>query len=325
MLGDPDKKSLYDSSYGLGSFKNFIRSKTVMLTDQNYDRLVAKSHDVWVVQVFDHDSSICRSYADSWEAMAAKYSFLKFGRVDQRTQQTLVHRLPFRPLEYPFIFVYHQASEPDFVDYKLGQDINRVLLQTIKDTLPTQVQLLSLSEFSELVEQPQTGTALVYLNKNGFDDVLFLFESRVMSRVRFASTQADKHALVLQYLHQKFPNRKAPRYVLVHAAGSRAAHKFGSIEFVFEPYHMIANRVKYIDIPMLSSSNVNHLCPAPAGSESEHQDHLCLILLDRNTSVLEDLIQREFLDSPQSSTLLLTRNQELRQPDVRESLPRKPA
>ena len=94
MLGDSDKKALYDSSYGLGSFKNYIRSKTVMLTDQNYDRLVAKSHDVWVMQVFDHDSSICQSYSDSWEAMAAKYSFLKFGRVDQRTQQHFQQSAP---------------------------------------------------------------------------------------------------------------------------------------------------------------------------------------------------------------------------------------
>lgn len=302
VLGDPDKKALYDSSYGLGSFKNYIRSKTVMLTDQNYDRLVAKSHDVWVVQVFDHDSSISQSYADSWEAMAAKYTFLKFGRVDQRTQQKLVHRLPFRPLEYPFIFVYHQSTEPDFADYKLGQDINRVVLQTIKDTLPAKVQLLSISEFSQLLEEPQASPILVYLNRNGFDDVLFLYESRIMSRVRFAATQADKHLLVLQYLQQRYPNKKPPRYILIHAAGSQAAHKFGTVEWVSEPYHTISDRVKYIDIPMLSASNVNHLCPAPTDPEGEHQDHLCLILLDRNTTSLEDLIQREFFDSPQSSS-----------------------
>ncbi len=302
MLGDPDKKSLYDNSYGLGSFKNYIRSKTVMLTEQNYDRLVARSHEVWVVQVFDHDSSICRSYADSWDAMASKYPFLRFGRVDQRTQQKLVHRLPFRPLEFPFIFVYHQSTEPDFVDYRLGQDINRVLLQTIKDTVPAKVQLLSLAEFSELLEQPQPATTLVYLNRNGFEDLLFLFESRVMSRVRFASTQAERHALVLQYLHQKHPNKKQPRYVLVHAAGSQAAQQFGAVEFVFEPYHALSNRLKYLDLPMLSASNLGHLCPAPADPDGEHQDHLCLVLLDRDTAALESLVQREFFASASTRT-----------------------
>lgn len=123
MLGDPERKQLYDQSYGLGNFKRFIPSKTTTLTAHNYDRLVRKSSEFWVVQVFEHESSLSNSFADDWERLARKYPYLKFGRIDFKSQQKLIPSLPFKPLEFPFIFFEHKDINPEFVEYRAGSNI----------------------------------------------------------------------------------------------------------------------------------------------------------------------------------------------------------
>ena len=298
ILGDQNKKQMYDSSYGLGNFKNYINSKTVMLTDQNYDRLVAKSHEVWVIQVFDHESSLCHSFSDAWETMAAKYKFLKFGRIDFRSQQKLVHRLPFRALDFPFLFVYQQSLQPDFVEYTVGESIGNKLLQCIKDTLPANMFIIRFLELTELLEKPQTTSSLVFLNRKGFEDVLFLFESRIMSRVKFSATPADKFGFIQKYITDNYKGKQVPRYILIHPKNSTAANKYGLVEFIYEGYHTIANRIKYLDMPLISSTNINHLCPSAQEDDDSH-DHLCLILVEDNTAAVEEVILREFMEFPE--------------------------
>jgi hypothetical protein len=125
VLGDAERKQLYDQSYGLGNFKRFIPSKTTTLTWNNYERLVKKSMEFWVIQVFEHDSGLSNSFADDWERLAKKYPYLKFGRIDFKSQQKLIPSLPFKPLEFPFIFFEQRDINPEFVEYRAGANIAR--------------------------------------------------------------------------------------------------------------------------------------------------------------------------------------------------------
>ena len=306
VLGDENKKQMYDQSYGLGNFKRFINSKTTMLTLQNYERLVSKSYDFWIVQVFDHESSACASFADSWEQLAQRYKFLKFGRVEQRFQQKLLTMLPFRPLEFPFVFVTHQDSNPEFIESIRGNIPGNKIIQAIKDTLPTKIQLIEPSEFVPWVKEGTKGTHLIFMNRNGFDDLLFLFESNLMTDVQFASTKADYYGLNQNWMKENFPGQPMPKYVLVHGSETPHAKAGKRVEFFEDSYAKISNYIKYLDIPTLSSNNINRFCRTATNPDDETEDRVCIILGGRSLNDQMKSIHTEMVSHPPGNSSSLT-------------------
>lgn len=270
VLRDDEKRQRYDETYGMGNFKNFIRSKTTTLTSQNFERLVTDSPHTWVIQVFDHDSYLSQSFSDNWEKLAEKYYFLKFGRIDRRSQQKLIPRLPFRPLEFPFLYVHPREGNPDFAEYTPGDDIGKKLIQTVKDTLPAKIQVIGVNLLGEWLENLNSVTSprIIFLNRAGFEDVLFLHESSILESVDFHSTRYDLYGLVTTYLSRQYPGKSIPRYILIHPHGSAAAKKFGQVEFISSGYHTVSNRLQLLYPPPISRATAAHLCT---------DDHTCLL------------------------------------------------
>ena len=153
MLSEDEKRRIYDASNGMGKFKNYIASKTVTLTANNYERLVTRSNDFWVIQVFDHESSMSNTFADTWEKLASKYYFMRFGRVDYRSQQRLIPMLPFKALEFPFIFVYHKDVYPEFVEKNASDTLSGRIVKTIKEAMPTTIRVIGARELERLLTE----------------------------------------------------------------------------------------------------------------------------------------------------------------------------
>ena len=274
VLRDENKKEMYDQTYGMGNFKNYIRSKTMTLTSQNFDRLVTNSPHTWVIQVFDHDSYLSQTFSDTWEKMAEKYYFLKFGRIDRRTQQRLIHKLPFRPLEYPFLYVHPHEGAPDFVEYHPGDDLGKKLIQTIKDTIPTKIKIIGSKMLGDWLEDLPgvTEPQLVFLNRAGFEDILFLHESPILERINFLSTRNDLYGIIQAYLNRQYPGKPVPRYIFIHPHGSPAAEKFGQVEFIQGGYHTFSNRLHLLYPPPVTRLSASHLCSG---------GRLCLLSLEK--------------------------------------------
>lgn len=293
VLGNENKKDLYDQTYGTGNFKNYISSKTVTLTSQNYERLVVNSGQTWVIQVFDHDSYLSQTFADTWEKLADRYFFLKFGRIDRRAQQKLLHKLPFRPLEFPFLFVQPSEGAPDFVDYSPGDDIAKKLIQTVKDTIHMKVRIIGPNELGEWLENPNTVAKprVVYLNRAGFDDILFLHESPLLSSVEFLSTRTDLFGIVQYYL-QNTHNVTAPKYILIHPHGSAAAQKWGQIEYITGGYHTFAKKLHLAYPPEIKQATAYHLC----------KDKTCIIA----NKVLSEIAGKKSVDNLELNCRLMT-------------------
>lgn len=294
VLGNENKRELYDQSYGMGNFKNFISSKTTTITAHNYDRLVVKSGQNWVIQVFDHDSYLSQTFADTWEKIAAKYYFLNFGRIDRRTQQKLLHRLPFRPLEFPFLFTYPSSGPADFVDYSAGDDLGKKLLQTIKDTLPTKIQTMGPKALGDWFDDLSAVTEphLVYLNRAGFDDILYLFESTILNSVVFHSTRTDLFGIVQAYLKKQYPDKPLPRYILIHPANSVAAANGNQVEFISTGYHTFASHLHLSYPPSITRAAVDHMC----------KEKICLVAGDQ----LAAIAVKSMHDATDSGCRLLT-------------------
>jgi len=289
VLSDPRKRQIYDQSSGMGSSRSTIPSKTTTLTNQNYDRLT-RTGEFWVIQVFDHDSGHCQSFSDTWERMAQKYTFLRFGRIDYKTQQKLIPRLPFRPMEFPFLFTTHPQSTPEFVEHT-SKDIGTKLLETIKASIPAKVQLLSVSEFTDIIQQGSTQPYLIFLNRRGFDDILFLFESRLMTGVNYASTHADKYGLIKEWANKngvKLPDK----YLLVYPKGHEPR-----MESLPDGYLAVSQRLRVLFPPSLNADSVRHFCPTST-EEDLSKERICLLSFTTEGQAVMKSIREELESSP---------------------------
>lgn len=55
-----------------------IKSSAVELTDNNYERLVEDSNDVWIIQVYQDGDSGSEHFADMWENVVKEYQGILF-------------------------------------------------------------------------------------------------------------------------------------------------------------------------------------------------------------------------------------------------------
>ena len=286
VLGDAKKREMYDSSQGMGKFKNYINSKTTELTNANYDRLVLKSHQFWVVQVYDHDSNACISFQDTWEGLAKKYPYFRFGRIDQRHQQNLLPNLPFRPLEFPFVFIYQQDMPPEFIESRRGVDLVPQLTSTIKESLALKIKIIGVSEMVTLIKEGSSQTHVIYINRAGFEDISFLYQSGLHHEAVFMSTRADLYGLVNQWFTTNYPKLKLPKYIVIKPNSPDKP------EFFQESFDKFSDILKSHAIPEISANNLNFFCRRPNLADVDPLDSICLLFAGESPKNQEILLSR---------------------------------
>lgn len=91
-----------------------IKSKTISLTESNFERLVSESSDIWIIQVYEDANVWCEQIAPLWDEIAMEYAHtVKFGRINIGTQRNLLRFLPFNIVFLPTIFSMVKGYESE--------------------------------------------------------------------------------------------------------------------------------------------------------------------------------------------------------------------
>ncbi|KAM5164368.1 protein disulfide-isomerase A6 [Mantella aurantiaca] len=110
-------KQKYSSGGGSGGKKEVIE-----LTDENFDRQVLNSDDVWLVEFFAPWCGHCKNLEPEWAAAAAEVAEqtkgrVKLGAVDATVHQGLASRYGIRG--FPSIKIFQKGEDP--IDYDGGR------------------------------------------------------------------------------------------------------------------------------------------------------------------------------------------------------------
>ncbi|CAK0855082.1 unnamed protein product [Prorocentrum cordatum] len=117
-LSDPEKKKAYDQQRAhKGSLESMA---SVELTAENFERLVLRSSEVWIVQVYSPSDHFCKDFHPIWEDVSLSHqSVARWGRIDARAAQSL---LPQRALVLPVVYRFAHGKEPEFFTWNGDRD-----------------------------------------------------------------------------------------------------------------------------------------------------------------------------------------------------------
>ena len=264
-LGNQEKREIYDASHGLTTDGSYIKSKfSVTLTKQNYQRLVTSSTHFWVIQVLTHDSSAAQSLSASWDALAEKYGkFLKFGRIDFKSQMALQANIPFRVAEIPFIYVYRKGMEPDFAEFKRGESVISSIKRLLVKKFPRGYQpqtFVELSTFLTAGELLEGSPKLVHVTENKLDQN-FHFDSQFYQKEKgyLASKRAD-YALITGFLKSSKLIKNPKSRFLVHSANPLNPSFDKKITKGFNGYEEASNFYNFLNKVDFDSETFERLC-----------------------------------------------------------------
>lgn len=101
--------------------------------------------------------------------MAKEYWFLRFGRIDYKSQMSLQSRLPFRVAEFPFVYFKHTGMEPDFVQFKRGQNSLQAIKNALQKKFESHYLAVNYQNFINLVNRTPTaqGSRVYFFGKPG--------------------------------------------------------------------------------------------------------------------------------------------------------------
>ncbi|KAM9778212.1 protein disulfide-isomerase A6 isoform X2 [Syngnathus typhle] len=144
-LGGKSGSSGYSKQSGGGSEKDVVE-----LTDDNFDKMVLHSDDVWLVEFFAPWCGHCKNLEPEWAAAASAVKEqtkgkVRLGAVDATVHQAVSSRYGIRG--FPTIKIFRKGEEPE--DYQGGRsrrDIIERALDLFSDNAPAPELLEILNE-----------------------------------------------------------------------------------------------------------------------------------------------------------------------------------
>ncbi|KAK7940144.1 hypothetical protein WMY93_003470 [Mugilogobius chulae] len=132
--------SSYKQSGGGGGGGSSGGKDVVELTDDNFDKLVLGSDDVWMVEFFAPWCGHCKNLEPEWAAAASSVKDqtkgkVKLGAVDATVHQGLASRYGIRG--FPTIKIFRKGEQPE--DYQGGRsrdDIINTAMDLFSDNIP---------------------------------------------------------------------------------------------------------------------------------------------------------------------------------------------
>lgn len=123
-LSDPEKKKAYDQQKkAKGSLES---AASVELTAENFERLVLRSSEVWIVQVYNPSDPYCKDFHPIWEDVSLSHQGVaRWGRIDQRDAKSV---LPQRALVLPVVYRFAHGKEPEFITWGGDRDSGKAPL-----------------------------------------------------------------------------------------------------------------------------------------------------------------------------------------------------
>jgi curved DNA-binding protein CbpA len=113
ILMDPEKRKVYDKS---GSIQkdDLAKSVSIDLTAENFEDLVLRSSDVWMINVYHPDEGFSSQIHPFWESVAQdEQKYARFGRLDAFKHKDALKFLPMRPRMYPTVMRLARGMVPE--------------------------------------------------------------------------------------------------------------------------------------------------------------------------------------------------------------------
>lgn len=148
VLGDPQKREVYDESNGI---LNFIRSSTIELSWDNFDRVIADSGSLWFIQVYENGIASCEHFGHYWEELHKKHPLVKLARINFKSQKSLLRRLPFGVNELPMVMHMGGTLSGEFLELKRFGDQGIQLFNFVEKALEKELANISLKGLSNTV------------------------------------------------------------------------------------------------------------------------------------------------------------------------------
>jgi len=147
--------------------KSIFRSNPVILTTKNYHKLVEESNDFWVILVYENakNNQHFQYIAEVYDEVASKNShIIKFGVIDVKEQEDLLHFLPYKFQYFPNIFSYlHNEDSELFENFETISPIT--LQQFIEESFVSKVPLITDDKLKAIVQSAKTNAKLDVSNQ----------------------------------------------------------------------------------------------------------------------------------------------------------------
>ena len=136
ILNDDKKRKIYDETNGV---MNFIDSNSDEITFFNYDEKITFSEDIWIIQIYENQNWGSETFSKFWEDIYPEFFFLKFGRIDFKSQKKLISKIPFGVRQFPLVYNLSKFSYPEFAEIflrgNISRDFKKFIFQTVKENL----------------------------------------------------------------------------------------------------------------------------------------------------------------------------------------------
>jgi len=265
-LSDQEKKKAYDQQRAhKGSLESMA---SVELTAENFERLVLRSSEVWIVQVYSASDHFCKDFHPIWEDVSLSHQGVaRWGRIDHRDAKSL---LPQRALVLPVVYRFAHGKEPEFFTWSGDRDSGSgPLARFVADSYPAVRHVAGAELRGWLDGSSQRARALLLtrgaLPTNGRRAMETLQFWRVAnSFVEFFDTATADSAEAQKALGVGTGPAQGDSFALLmsHGGDAHLRRSFAELEDVAGTFQQMAVEVVGSLAPHATLRNHNQLCSA---------------------------------------------------------------
>lgn len=259
VLVDEDQRALYNETNGFG---NFLKSAATDLTIQNYTDQVKNSKNVWIIMVYKNNNYPSEFFSGFWEDVLKSYPFLKFGRINYKTQAKLIRKLPFKIREFPVVFATSNFMEPVLMEISLRGNVEKGLRQFILESVSE-----NLNEVKSVSDITADQYVYIEIHKSDYPLIISNYHAKIF-RERFGINFYFHHT---EKRTQKMISTK---------------NQSGTIEFFYDDLKSTFSKIyDYLMVQTVKDfnrDNYHRFC--------KNRENYCLVIVENKLPLLQYMI-----------------------------------
>lgn len=293
-LSNPEKKKAYDQHRAPQGSLEAVHS--VELTNENFEARVARSNDVWIVEVYNPNDQLCKAFHPIWEDVSQSHDAVaRFGRLDASSQKRALEFLPQRAVLLPVVWIFARGRTPEMFLYSGAEEPNSAqLARFIADEYPPIQRFKQAAELRAWWGRPGAKLLLSGPLSAGLRGST-LYDFMQVQRVAqtwgdFLGLAAADQRLAAEVLGSKSGDTKGNGWALIYRPADQAEPEQPVVvrelkEVVPAAKEIIARAIGG-QAPSLTVRSHHQLCGAGGHGEAS-QRTFCLILVDASEATVE--------------------------------------
>mmetsp|Transcript_79101 Transcript_79101/g.219815 ORF Transcript_79101/g.219815 Transcript_79101/m.219815 type:complete len:774 (+) Transcript_79101:55-2376(+) len=281
-LSSPERRKAYDSKRR--PEKGLDAASSVELTAENFEFLVLRSNEVWIVQVFDPAEGTCESFHPVWEETSAHYQgIMRFGRIDVSKNRRALDFMPQRIVLMPMIWRFARGQEPEpFMPQLIEEDhglrsFSRFLLTAFSEVK----RLYKVDELRGWWEDGDKPRALVVGTQSRSQSTGIMQVQRLAHVwAEFSDFAIADRGTAEKVVGQHLPDDQGNTWAVVVRGNATAEPKSAAAQNVDDVNGVVNELVSQVAserVALLTVRNYQQLCGAGHGHQSRRY---CLVLVD---------------------------------------------